>query len=148
MAGDYRDGGLMVPVDLAPREGGLPTGILPAPEALARYNAIVPGAAERILRMAEEGAEYQFQLERARIEADKERSHVAVGTATGIAALCVIFGFIAIVAGHALAGMVLAVMGVALLVGALAYSALHRRPPSPGPAAPAPLVREVPAFDL
>lgn len=38
-------------------------GPLPAPETLAQYDAIVPGAAERILKMAEEEALHRHGME-------------------------------------------------------------------------------------
>lgn len=40
------------------------SGPLPAPEDLKRYDEVVAGAAERILRMAEENAEHRRQMER------------------------------------------------------------------------------------
>lgn len=147
MASDFRDGGIVAPSDLALREGGFPVGVIPVPEALARYNAIVPGAAERILRLAEEGAEQQYQLERARLEVEKERWNVELGTATGIAALCIVSGFITILAASAFAGLVLAMAGVALLGAALVYAARRQRPAARGRVTP-PAVREVAAFDL
>ncbi|MCH8169100.1 MAG: DUF2335 domain-containing protein [Proteobacteria bacterium] len=39
------------------------SGALPRPEDLAKYNAIVPGAAERILAMAEKEQEHRIALE-------------------------------------------------------------------------------------
>lgn len=57
-------------------------GPIPHPEHLARYDAIVPGAAERILCMAEDDAAHQQHMERAALEAAAR--HVARGQHYGL----------------------------------------------------------------
>jgi uncharacterized membrane protein len=146
---DFRHrGGLARSVDLALQEGGFPAGVIPAPDLLAQYNAIVPGAAERILQLAEEQATYRYQVEKARIGAEATKAYIVMGTGTAIAALCLVFGFIITLAGNPIPGSGLAIMGVALLVGALLHATRHRGSQLPQRLSQPPLVREVQAFDL
>ncbi len=50
------------------------SGPLPPPEVLAQYNEIVPGAAERILKMAEEQSAHRRRLEDKTISAQLHES--------------------------------------------------------------------------
>ncbi len=50
------------------------SGPLPHPDILQRFNDIVPGAAERILKMAEGQFEHRTALEKKVIESDIARS--------------------------------------------------------------------------
>ena len=46
------------------------SGPIPPPDTLERYERLVPGGAERILRMAEQEAEHGRALQRATLDAD------------------------------------------------------------------------------
>lgn len=48
------------------------TGPLPPPQALQQYDEILPGAADRIFRMAEERHRHQIEQEKAAIELEKD----------------------------------------------------------------------------
>ncbi|KKQ78166.1 MAG: hypothetical protein A3A96_00250 [Candidatus Zambryskibacteria bacterium RIFCSPLOWO2_01_FULL_39_39] len=50
------------------------SGPLPPPEILERFNSIVPGAAERIIKMAEDQFAHRVDLEKRVIKSDVERS--------------------------------------------------------------------------
>ena len=50
------------------------SGPLPPPEILGRYNDILPGAAERIIQMAEKQAAHRQALETVAISSDASRS--------------------------------------------------------------------------
>ncbi len=50
------------------------SGPIPRPDILRHYNEIVPGAAERILKMAEEDARHQRDIEMAALDAAKTES--------------------------------------------------------------------------
>lgn len=45
-------------------------GPIPPPAMLARYNEVLPGAAERILKMAEEQSSHRQYLEKAVVNSD------------------------------------------------------------------------------
>ena len=48
------------------------TGPLPPPEALQRYDEILPGGADRIFRMAEDRHRHQIEQEKAAIELERD----------------------------------------------------------------------------
>ena len=48
------------------------TGPLPPPEALQRYDEILPGGADRIFRMAEDRHRHQMEQEKAAIELERD----------------------------------------------------------------------------
>lgn len=50
------------------------SGPLPAPIDLQRYNEIVPGAAERLIKKFEEQTEHRIEIEKQVIKSDIERS--------------------------------------------------------------------------
>lgn len=102
------------------------SGPLPPPEILRRFDEVVPGAAERIIKMAEEQSTHRKDLERKVIDSDIARSKwgqilgfciAVVGLA--VAALIAIFG-------NAIAGGVIGVGTLASLVGVFMYGSSTR----------------------
>jgi uncharacterized membrane protein len=96
----------------------------PRPEHLARYDTIVPGAAARILQMAEQDAEHQRAMERnalAAAVADRARGQF-FGLAIGLGALgaAVILGLY----GNAWAGTLL---GGSTIVGLVTVFVVGRK---------------------
>ena len=96
------------------------SGPLPAPEALAQYNNIVPDAAERILRMAEKEQEHRHKAEDKK---DKSRNKIAM-TSTILAFICVLvlIGLVVFAIsekenGTALAAIISAIAAVAGVFG-------------------------------
>ncbi len=128
-------------------EFGLPAGTLPAPETLRRYDELIPGSAERIFLLAEDQARQRYELERAMIKAEATRTYLALGTAAGIAALCVVLGFIIVVAGNEV-GAFIATLGIALFAGVFLYTSRGRRQSPQSRPAQVPLAHELPAYDL
>ena len=51
------------------------SGPLPPPQILQRYEEIVPGAADRILKMTEKQMNHRIDLEKTVIEGDAKRSY-------------------------------------------------------------------------
>lgn len=145
---DFRHRGLGRPIDPGLQEGGFPAGVIPTPDLLAQYNAIVPGAVERILQLAEEQTKYRYQVEKAQLGAEATKAYIVMGTGTAIAALCLVLGFLLIAGRGAEAGLLFAILGVVLLLGTFLYAASGRRRPPPQRLSQPPLVREVQAFDL
>ena len=119
-------------------------GPLPPPQMLQQYEATVPGAADRILRMAERESEHRRSLEREVVAAEREdrarqRSERRLGQVLGFV-LCVV----AIVAGAVVAvrssGTAGQIMGGIIGAGGLASLVLAlmtgQRPSNgPGPSA-------------
>jgi len=98
------------------------SGPLPPPEALDRYNQILPGAAERIIAMAESQHSHRQDLEKHVI-----KSNVAaqkLGTILGfIVAMTVVLGGMWLVHdGKSIAGLASILTALASLVGVFLYS--------------------------
>lgn len=102
------------------------SGPLPPPEILRKFDEVVPGAAERIIKMAEEQSAHRRDLEKKVIESDVNRSKWGqiLGFAiaiTGLAASALIAIY-----GNAIAGSIIGVGTLASLVGVFMYGATTR----------------------
>jgi uncharacterized membrane protein len=102
------------------------SGPLPPPEMLRKFDEVVPGAAERIIKMAEEQSAHRKDLEKKVIESDISRSKwwQVLGFVIAIVGL-IASAYIAIY-GNAIAGSVLGVGTLASLVGVFMYGATIR----------------------
>ncbi len=138
---------LALPGERSLGEFGLPVGTLPAPETLRRYDELIPGSAERIFLLTEDQASQRYELERATIKAEATRTYLALGTAAGIAALCVVLGFIIVVAGNEV-GAFIATLGIALFAGVFLYTGRDRRQSPQSRPVQARIAHELPAYDL
>ena len=98
------------------------SGPIPQPDTLQQYDTIIPGAAERILCMAEENARHRREMESAaltaQVEADKRKHReVTRGQLFGITSVLTAFGLagLALFLGQAtVAGTICGVVVVAL----------------------------------
>lgn len=107
---------------------------LPPPNALARYNDVLPGAAERILQMAERQQEQDHNtqmeaigIERTVVVSDARRAYLGL-LAGFIISLSVIGGGVYLIAiGHDRAGVVLIGINLSGLVGVFVYGSKARR---------------------
>jgi uncharacterized membrane protein len=104
------------------------SGPLPAPQVLEGYERICPGAAERIIAMAEAQGRHRQQMERETLAASVEwqnkmfaeaRRGQFCALAIGMAAI--ITGGLVVAAGHPVSGSILGGSGVAGLVSAFIY---------------------------
>lgn len=102
------------------------SGPLPHPDILKRFDEVVPGAAERILVMAEEQSAHRRSLERKVIDSDIARSKwgQVLGFCIAIAGL-VASGWIAVY-GSAITGGVIGAGTLASLVWVFMYGAKTR----------------------
>ena len=107
---------------------------LPPPNALARYNDVLPGAAERILQMAEKQQEqdHNIQMEAISIErtvvvSDARRAYLGLLAGFIISLLVVGGGIYIIATGHDWAGVVLIGINLSGLVGVFVYGSKARR---------------------
>lgn len=103
------------------------SGPLPPPDILIRYNEAVPGAAERIIAMAEEQSTHRMALENRVVDADIRRSNLGL-----IAGVVVALGFgagsfVAIIAGQPVAGAIIGGVDLVALVGTFVYGTERRR---------------------
>ena len=97
------------------------SGPLPAPEVLRKYDEIVPGAAERIIRMAEEQSAHRRRLEQAVVVGDiasaRRGSILAFILAIGVIA----GGFALIATGKDAYGIAAIIAALASLAGVFVY---------------------------
>ncbi|MGH9422273.1 MAG: DUF2335 domain-containing protein [Thermoanaerobaculia bacterium] len=97
------------------------SGPLPPPQTLAQYNQAFPGAAERIVRMAESQSAHRRSLESARVHADIDNEKRGQVLAF-IIALVVFLGSLAIVwQGKSVAGITVMLAELATLAGLFIY---------------------------
>ncbi len=97
------------------------SGPLPPPDILRQYDAVIPGAAERILKMAEEQDQHRRRLESAAIAAGHSDARLGL-----ILGFIIVFGFIgvatyAISKGASLVGLSMVIADLAALLGAYVY---------------------------
>lgn len=103
------------------------SGPLPPPSILSNYDQIVPGAAERIITMAEEQAKHRRKL-----EADVIKSDIVNSKRGILAGLIVVLGaltasVIISLKGQQIAGSIIGVGSLAGLAGVFVYGSQQRR---------------------
>jgi uncharacterized membrane protein len=121
---------------------------LPSPEMLAQYEAIMPGAAERMLRLVEDRASQRHELEQAQLAANTRKAYVALGVGGGLAAFGLAIGAGIAFEASAFGGMVVIVISF-ILFGSIFSTVVgqQRQRPAP-PARQVEAPRPISAFDL
>lgn len=119
-----------------------------SPDTLAQYEAVVPGSAERILRLAEDRANQCYQIEQAQITAEARKAYVSLGVGGGLAGFGVFVGTGIAIAESPGVGMIV-IMFSFVLFAAVFFTVMGQRTERPAP--PARRVeppRQISAFDL
>ena len=103
------------------------SGPLPHPTILKQYDEIVSGAAERIIKMAEEQFSHRTSLERKVIDSDIQRSKIGqiLGFIIAIAGLAV--ALIVTLRGYETAGILIGGATLVSLVGVFVYGTASRK---------------------
>jgi uncharacterized membrane protein len=98
------------------------SGPLPPPDALERYNLVVPNAAERIITMAESQHSHRQELEKSVVLSNIHAQRL--GTILGfIVAMAVVLGGMWLIhEGRSIAGLTATLTTLAALVGVFVYS--------------------------
>lgn len=102
-------------------------GPLPHPSILQEYNNVVPGAAERIICMAEEQAKHRQELEKAVIQSDIRDGKTGLYLGFTIGVVAIIAGAICIMYGHSISGGVLGGSAVPGLTAVFVYGSRQRK---------------------
>lgn len=103
------------------------SGPIPPPEVLAKYNEVVPDAAERIISMAENQSKHRQDLESKAVSSDIENSRRGLIFGLIIGLTAVIGGTVCAVTAHQIAGSVIGGGGLTSLVGVFVYGTKTRR---------------------
>lgn len=138
------------PESSTPDSSGQPSGILlqaswdgplPPPEILQHYDTIVPGAANRILEMAENWQRHQEQYEKTEQEQEgyalattrkvvmgnSKRSYLGVICAFVIAITGLVGGIILSATGSWTSGLTISLSSLAILTGVFVYGTAARK---------------------
>ena len=103
------------------------SGPLPRPIDLQEYDRVVPGSADRILKMAENQAIHRQQLEKTVISGDSKRAFCGLWIGAFVA-LCVLGGAVFLIfEGHDWAGSAIAGLDIVGLVSVFVYGTVSRR---------------------
>lgn len=101
-------------------------GPLPPPEALERYNQILPGAADRIIKMAESQHDHRQELEKTAVKANvaAQKTGLWLGFIVAMTAIC---GGIWLAShGKSGAGVTSIIAALAALVGVFVYGKMQQ----------------------
>lgn len=102
-------------------------GPLPSPEMLYQYNQILPGAAERIITMAEDQSKHRQDLERTVIKARARDSLYGIISAAILCITTILCGTFTVLNGHEVSGAFLGTAGLAGLAGVFVYGTRENR---------------------
>lgn len=94
---------------------------------MAQYDGIVPGAANRILAMAEEQSEHRRLLERTVVVSDARRANWGLAAGVGVTFAFLFVCHHLIMAGHEITGALLGVANVGALAGVFIYGSSNRK---------------------
>ncbi|MBI5248155.1 MAG: DUF2335 domain-containing protein [Desulfomonile tiedjei] len=102
-------------------------GPIPPPEILAKYDQVLPGAADRILAMAERQAIHRQSLEQTVIKSDKWHSFAGLVLGFVIALIFGVGGIYLLAHGHSTDGLVAMLTPLGIMVGGFLYTDWYRR---------------------
>ncbi|MYC29849.1 MAG: DUF2335 domain-containing protein [Chloroflexi bacterium] len=101
-------------------------GPLPPPGALQAYDDVIPGAADRILKMAEDQAAHRIQMDRLAVHSEIRSSLWGVTAGFLLSAGVIGGGIYLIATGHDWAGSMLIGFDLATLAGIFVYGTRSR----------------------
>jgi uncharacterized membrane protein len=102
-------------------------GPLPHPQLLEGYEKIVPGSAERILKMAEEQQTHRHGMERQALQVESRNSFAGIICAFVIGIVTVVCGSLVAYSGVQWQGYAISGTGLVSLVGTFIYGTRARR---------------------
>jgi uncharacterized membrane protein len=97
------------------------SGPLPHPTVLEGYEKTLPGAAERVIKMAENQAAHRQGIEKVVINSDSRNATLGVIFAFIIAMTGLVFAYRLVMAGHGAEGTVIGALDLGALVGIFVY---------------------------
>jgi uncharacterized membrane protein len=103
------------------------SGPLPPPEALQRYDQIFPGAADRIIKMAESQHEHRQKLEKTVVESNSFSQKVGLILGFVVAMTAIVGGIWLAHEGKSGSGVTAIIAALAALVGVFVYGKIEQR---------------------
>lgn len=103
------------------------SGPLPPPEALEKYNQVLPGAAERILMMAEQQGKHRQLIEKRVIDSNAFTQKMGPVLGFIVAMTAVLGGIYLVHSGQSTAGLVSILVPLATLSGIFIYGKSEQR---------------------
>jgi uncharacterized membrane protein len=103
------------------------SGPLPPPEILARFDEVVPGAAARIIDMAQKQSDHRMDLEKTTVHGELTRSYLGLGSGTIVSLAMIAGGVYCVMNGHDTAGATIVTANLAAVVGVFVYGTRSRR---------------------
>jgi len=103
------------------------SGPIPPPDVLREYDNILPGSAERLIKMAEVQSAHRQGLESKVIGSDVYRANAGLWIGAIVAALSIAAGSYLVSIDHDVAGTTIATGVVVSLVGVFVYGTISRR---------------------
>lgn len=102
------------------------SGPLPPPEALEMYNRILPGAADRILKMAEDQEKHRQDIERQVVRSNvfSQKAGLVMGFMVAITAI--VGGIWLALVGSSAVGLTAIISALAALVGVFVYGKMRQ----------------------
>jgi uncharacterized membrane protein len=102
-------------------------GFLPHPRILVEFDNIVPGSAERIIKMVEDQAKHRQGLEQSVINSDIRDGRTGLIFGFIVSLVAILAGAYCISQGHAVAGTIIGGGAVPSLTGVFVYGSKQRR---------------------
>ncbi len=102
-------------------------GPLPPAEMLRQYEAILPGSADRIFKMAESQSEHRQLLEKRITASDITRSYLGMGCALAIALVGMYIARDIVLSGHQITGALFGFTALAALVSVFLKASNDRK---------------------
>lgn len=100
------------------------TGPIPPPQVLAGYEQVLPGAANRIITMAERQSDHRQDLERRVVSANIRHAEIGLWLGAAVAVIMVVAAVLVAIAGHPVVG---GVIGAFDVVGIVTVFVLRQR---------------------
>lgn len=94
---------------------------------MERYEALSPGAIDRVIGQFEKQSEHRRTMERNDMDADSRLSYLGLFLAFGVVIAFVVAGSILILNGHSVAGVSSALTGLGIIVASFIYATKSRK---------------------
>lgn len=103
------------------------SGPIPSASELAKYENVLPGAANRILEMAEKQSQHRQKLETKMLEANIKSEHAGQIFGFVIFGLAILAGFVLLILGKDVVGLASLIVSAGSIVGLFVYKRIDEK---------------------